>query len=164
MKHSIPSRQLVTLTIACVFSMPAAHAADTPEHPPTAIVAQQIADRLVAGHPDLLDVIFHVTPPGSADNVAIASHTDAERGLQSGEDDLGVITTGKPLVEVQKDGARIGVLVPLKDKSERTIGALGLMYAYRAGQSEHEFLHRSEEIRDQLAKDIPSREALFDKE
>jgi hypothetical protein len=161
MKHAIPSRPLLALSIACLFSMPAAHAADTPERAPTAAVAQQMVDKLVGQHPELLDVIFHVTPPGSVDNFAIASYTKTERGLKSGEDDLGVMTNGKPLVEVQKDGVRIGVLVPLKDMNKRTIGTLGLMYAYRAGQNEHEFLNRSEKIRDQLAKAIPSREALF---
>jgi hypothetical protein len=42
------------------FSLPAAHGADTPEHAPTAIVAQQMVDKLVGQHPELLDVIFHV--------------------------------------------------------------------------------------------------------
>jgi hypothetical protein len=59
-------------------------------------------------------------------------------------------------------GVRIGVLLPLKDNSHRTIGALRLMYPYQSGQKEQDFLQRSEVIRDQLAKKIPSVATLFE--
>jgi len=125
------------------------------------ISAQRLVSDLINTHPDMLDVIFHVTPANSSDNVAIAAYTAKERGEKSGDDDLAVMATGKPLVEVQKDGVRIGVLLPLKDRTGQTIGALGLMYAYHAGQDEKQFLQRSEMIRDQLAGRITSSTALF---
>jgi hypothetical protein len=144
----------VSLGVAAV----AGHSELQPANP---IYAQRLVTVVVNKHPDMLDLIFHVTPPNSSDNVAIAAYTAKERGAKSGEDDLGVISTGKPVVEVQKDGVRIGVLLPLKDGSAQTIGALGLMYDYHAGQDEQEFLRRSEKIRDELASRISSRAALF---
>ena len=138
-------------------------AAQEPQ-PSNPIFAQRLVERTIKAHRDMLDVIFHVTPPNSTDNIAIAAYTAKERGAKSGDDDLGVMTTGKPIVEVQKDGVRIGVLLPLKDRNGKIIGALGLMYKYHAGQKETDFLHRSEKIRDHFAKQIVSREALFEKE
>jgi ABC-type sugar transport system substrate-binding protein len=139
-------------------------AANEEPQPSNPIFAQRLVEKTIKAHRDMLDVIFHVTPPNSTDNMAIAAYTAKERGAKSGDDDLGVITTGKPVVEVQKDGVRIGVLLPLKDRSGSIIGALGLMYTYHAGQKEKDFLHRSEKIRNNLAKQIASREALFEKE
>jgi hypothetical protein len=139
-------------------------AAEQEPQPSNPIFAQRLVEKTIKAHRDMLDVIFHVTPPNSTDNIAIAAYTSKERGAKSGDDDLGVMKTGKPVVEVQKDGVRIGVLLPLKDRSGSTIGALGLMYTYHAGQKEKDFLQRSEKIRDGLAKQIASRDALFEKE
>lgn len=123
--------------------------------------AKALAEKTVKEQPDLLDAIFHVTPPGSDQNFAVAAHTPKEQGSPSGADDLSVITTGKPLVEVQKDGVRIGIVLPLHDRRQQTIGALGLMYVYHLGQDQTAFLARAEQTRDSLARDIPSRQSLF---
>ncbi len=160
MKFSIASSLCLSLAIACSLPVHAAQTSETSDQVPSKIFAQQIADNLVAEHRDLRDVIFHVTPPGSVDNVAIASFTTSERGRKSGPDDLGVIKTGKPLVEVQKDGVRIGVLLPLEDADRQVIGALGLVFSYRAGQDPYAFLLRAEKIRDQIASEIISVQAL----
>jgi len=159
--HTTHKLQLVLAFMAASLGVAAVYARHSEPQPPNPISAQRLVTELIDAHLDMLDVIFHVTPPNSSDNVAIAAYTAKERGAKSGEDDLGVIATGKPLVEVQKDGVSIGVLLPLKDGAEQTIGALGLMYEYRAGQDEQQFLRRSEKIRDQLASRIPSRAALF---
>lgn len=123
--------------------------------------AKELANRVVKEHPDMLDVIFHMTPPDATENFAVAAYTAKEQGLKSGEDDISVMKTRKPTVEVQKDGVRIGVLVPLHDRSSKTIGTLGLMYPYKTGEDEKKFLQVSEQIRDGLAKQIPSRSSLF---
>ncbi|MGF6574663.1 hypothetical protein ABH945_006791 [Paraburkholderia sp. GAS333] len=125
------------------------------------IYAQRVVDQIVASHPGITDVILHVTPPGQTENLAIASYSASERGKASGDDDLGVIRTGKSLVEVQKDGVRIGVLVPLMDNQKNTIGALGIVYAYHRGESEQTFVLQSMGIRNAIARHIKSRDALF---
>ena len=159
--HTTHKLRLTLIFMAASLGVAVVHARHSEPQPPNPIYAQRLVTEVINTNPDMLDVIFHVTPPNSNDNVAIAAYTAKERGAKSGEDDVGVIATGKPIVEVQRDGGSIGVLLPLKDEAAQTVGALGLMYDYRAGQDEQEFLRRSEMIRDQLASRIPSRAALF---
>jgi hypothetical protein len=124
--------------------------------------AQSLVEQVVHANPDMLDVLMHVTPPGQPQNIVVAAHLTAANGEASGDDDLGVMQTGKPIVEVQKDGVRIGVLVQMQDVAARPIGALGLMYPYHPGDDQNAVLRRSLAIRDQLAHEIPSRSALFE--
>ena len=127
----------------------------------TATPTQNLVEQVITANPDMLDVLFHVTPPGEARNIVIAAHLRHAIGELSGDDDLGVMNTGKPIVEVQKDGIRIGVLVPLHDRTGKSIGALGLMYPYHAGDDQMAILRRSIGIRDRLAAKIPTIGSLF---
>ena len=122
--------------------------------------AQTLADRTVAGNPGMIDTIIHVSPTDGAKNIVIAAHLRKANGEDSGEDDLGVMRTGAPLVEVQKDGVRVGVVVQLRDARKRPIGALGLMYRYTPGADVEAMVRRSFAVRDHLAAEIPSRDAL----
>ena len=149
-----------SLALILVLSTVSLHAATDWVTSP-APYAKALAEQTIDSQPDLLDAIFHVTPPGTNQNFAVAANTAKEQGSPSGADDLSVIASGKPLVEVQKDGVRMGVVLPLYDHGLNTIGALGLMYRYHPGDDQAGFLKRSQQIRDRLARDIPSREALF---
>jgi hypothetical protein len=71
-----------------------------------------------------------------------------------------VAATGAPLVEVQKDGVRLGILVQMRDAHGRAIGAIGLMWPYRPGDDVEGRVRRSFAIRDELAARIPSLAAL----
>ena len=154
-------RQFVLLCAVTLFATSANAALPAPNDAASSIYAQRLADQIAHNHVGIMDVIFHVTPPGKTKNIAIASHITGERGKPSGDDELGVIRTGKPLVEIQKDGVRIGVLVPLMDDHGNTIGALGIVYAYHRGQAEQPFLMRSMGIRNSIAKRISSEADLF---
>lgn len=122
--------------------------------------AQSLVDGIVATNPDMLDAIMHVSPTPDAPNIVIAAHLTKANGEASGDDDLGVMKTGAPLVEVQKDGVRLGILVQLRDARHRAIGALGLMYPYKPGDDVEAQVRRAFAIRDRLAAKIPSREML----
>lgn len=122
--------------------------------------AQALADGIVNHNPGMLDVIMHVSPAPDAKNIVIAAHLTKANGEDSGADDLGVMKTGAPLVEVQKDGVRLGILLQMRDARHRTIGAVGLMYAYKPGDDIEAVVRRSFAIRDALARQIPSRAAL----
>ncbi|EJU14755.1 hypothetical protein LH128_02049 [Sphingomonas sp. LH128] len=130
----------------------------TPAHAPkaTALVAHTMTR-----NPGLLDILLHVTPPGSNTNSVVAAHLPDDLGEISGDDDVGVARTGKPLVEVQKDGVRIGVLLQLRDARRRPIGAVGIMAPWHEGDSQKAALERAVRIRDEMARQIPSRAALF---
>lgn len=151
---------LKSMVVASFMLMPiaAAEANGTPVLYPK---AQALAEGVVTANPDMLDVLLHVTPPGKTKNIVVAAHLTAANGEDSGDDDIGVMKSGKPLVEVQKDGVRIGVLVQMQDNHHHAIGALGLMYPYHQGDDQKAVLARSYKIRDDLARQIPSRSALF---
>jgi len=105
---------------------------------PVKIYAQELVDRAVANHPDLLVVVMHVTPPKADWNVVIASNI-GRIGKPGDEDDLRVIATGKPNLEVGHGGKRYEVELVLRDVAGETLGALGLVWPYAAGQDKAPF-------------------------
>jgi hypothetical protein len=123
--------------------------------------AQELVDRTVAANPDLLVVVMHVTPPKSADNVVIASNI-GRIGKLGDEDDMRVINTGKPNLEVAHGGHRYEVELVLRDVAGETIGALGLVWPYRPGQDKAPFEAKAEKIRDGLARRILNAANLMD--
>jgi hypothetical protein len=128
---------------------------------PVKIYAQELVDRTAAKHPDLMVIVMHVTPPKAEGNVVIASNI-GRIGKPGDEDDLRVIATGKPNLEVGHGGARYEVELVLRDVAGETIGALGLVWPYKAGQDKAPFERKAEAIRDALAKRILSTANLMD--
>ena len=128
---------------------------------PVKLYAQELVDRTVAKNPDLLVAVMHVTPPGGADNVIIASNI-GRIGKLGDEDDMRVINTGKPNLEVAHGGNRYEVELVLRDVAGETIGALGLVWPYKAGQDKAPFEKKANQIRDGLAKRILNAANLMD--
>jgi len=128
---------------------------------PVKIYGQELIDRVVAKNPDLLVAVMHVTPPKSADNVIIASNI-GRIGKPGDEDDLRVINTGNPNLEVAHGGNRYEVELVLRDVAGETIGALGLVWPYKAGQDKAPFEKKAEQIRDGLARRILNVANLMD--
>jgi len=128
---------------------------------PVKVYAQELVDRTVAAHRDLMVVAMHVTPPKSAENVIVASNI-GRIGKVADEDDLRVINTGKPNLEEAHGGTRYEVELVLRDAQGETIGALGLVWPYRAGQDKKAFDRRAEAIRDDLARHILNAANLMD--
>jgi hypothetical protein len=112
---------------------------------PLKIYGQELVDRTVAENPDLLVVVMHVTPPKAAGNITIASN-------------IGRI--GKPGDE--DGGERYEVELAMRDVSGATIGALGLVWPYKAGQDKAAFASRAQAIRDALARRILNTANLMD--
>ncbi len=131
--------------------------------------AQKLVDEAVKNHPDLLVIAMHVTPPGGRDNVIIASRFAVKGGSpqiqrigkKADEDDLRVIKTGKPNLEINKAGDRFEVEMPLQDSAGKTIGALSTVFAYMKGDNVSDFEKRGLRIQNELRKKIPSLESLF---
>ena len=123
--------------------------------------AQELVDRTVASNPDLLVVMMHVTPPKAKDNVIIASNI-GRIGKLADEDDMRVIDTGKANLEVAQGGKRFEVELVLRDVVGDTVGALGLVWPYRAGEDKAPFERKAEKIRDALAKRILNAANLMD--
>jgi len=75
---------------------------------------------------------------------------------------MGVINTGKPVLEVNEAGNRFEVELVMLDSAGRNIGAVSSVFAYQPSV-DREALHRQgEQIRDELRQQIPSLGNLFD--
>jgi len=68
MKPRIFVLLLTTLGLSAAMTLP------TSAQTPSKLYAQQLVDKAVARHPDVVVLVMHVTPPNSADNVIIASN------------------------------------------------------------------------------------------
>jgi len=128
---------------------------------PVKIYAQELVDLTVGQNPDLLVVVMHVTPPKSPNNVIIASNI-GRIGKAGDEDDMRVINTGKPNLEVAHGGQRYEVELVLRDAAGETIGALGLIWPHKPGQDKAPFEKKAETIRDALARRILNAANLMD--
>jgi hypothetical protein len=117
---------------------------------PEKIYAQELVNQTVAKYPDLLVVAMHVTPPKGSQNVIIASNIG-----RIGKKDKKVINTGETLAKVNKNGDRFEVELPLHDASSKPIGALAIVFPYKAGDDASQFETRAKLIRDELAQQIP---------
>ena len=121
--------------------------------------AQKLVDAAMAKHPELLILMMHVTPPSGKDNIILASSI-GRHGKKADEDDMRVIETGKPNLEVNATGRRFEVELVLLDQAGKNIGALGTVFAYKDGDDKSKLQKQAELIRDELRKQIPSIEKL----
>lgn len=124
------------------------------------IYAQKLVDETLAKHKDVVVMAMHVTPPGKTENVIIASNI-GRIGKKADEDDMRVIQTGKPNLEVNKKGDRFEVELVLQDQSGKTIGAVGIVFMYEKGK-EAEFQKKAEETRDEMKQKTPTIAKLFE--
>lgn len=124
------------------------------------IYAQKLLDEALAKHKNVVIMAFHVTPPGKTDNVIIASNI-GRIGKKADEDDMRVIETGKPNLEINKKGNHYEVELVLQDQSGKTIGAVGIVFNYEKGK-EDEFKENAELIRDEMKEQTPSLAKLFE--
>ena len=124
------------------------------------IFAQKLLDETLAKHKNVVIMAMHVTPPGQTDNVIIASNI-GRIGKKADEDDMRVIETGKPNLEVNKKGDHFEVELTLQDQSGKTIGAVGIVFNYEKGK-EAEFQKNAEQIRDEMKQKTPTIAKLFE--
>ena len=120
---------------------------------PSKIYAQQLVDQTLAAHPDIAIMAMHATPPKQTDNVIIASNI-GRIGKKADSDDMGVVNTGKPAMAVNKEGDHFEVELPLQDVTHDTVGAVSIVYPYKAGDDKAALAKRAEAVRDQLRRKI----------
>jgi hypothetical protein len=122
--------------------------------------AQKLVDNLFEKRKDIVSLGIHVTPPGGSDNVIIASNVKSKLGKKSSEPDMLVMTSGNPFVQQKPDNV-YDIVLPLYDRSGKTIGIVGMNLRCKAGESEASALVRARSIVDGLKKQIPSEAKLF---
>jgi len=120
---------------------------------PVKSYGQELVDRVVARTPGLLVVAMHAPAPNAPGYPIVASNI-GRYGKPADEDDMRVIETEKSNLEVAHGGTRFEVELVLRDVTGGNIGALGLVFAYKAGDSRPALEKKAIEIREALAKRI----------
>lgn len=152
----------------------AASAAEAPKKnwtpPPYKIYAQALSDRTMAAHPELLSVTFHGVPPGAPPETwTMYAGSYPERiGNPDDPDDIDVSKKGITILDPRwhrtKDTVKkYVVLEPLRDKTGENIGLI--VYAFKTDNpaaGERGLTMKAMDMRDELARDIPSYAALFE--
>ncbi len=138
--------------------------------PQKKIYGQQLVDETMKKHPELLSVTLHGTPPGEKDIYTMFAGSFPERiGNPDDPDDIDVIKKGITILDprwkrVKDTDKKFVVLMPMQDAKGENVGLV--VYAFKnppkpAGLEEH-YLKESMKLRNALAKQIPSYNALFD--
>jgi hypothetical protein len=119
--------------------------------------AQELVNKALARHPEVLLLAIHATPPGHG-NVIVASNFD-RIGKRGDEDDMRCIRTGKPNLEV--NGPHFEDEVALKDASGETIGAIGVVFNYKPGEDKAPLIRTANEIEHEMSHVIQTPHGLF---
>ena len=138
--------------------------------PAQKIYGQQLSDETMKKHPELLSITLHGVPPGMEKVYTMFAGSFPERiGNPDDLDDIDVIVKGITILDprwkrVKDVDKKFVVLMPMKDAKGENVGLV--VYAFKNpakpdGMEEH-YLKESEKLRDDLAKRIPSYNALFD--
>ncbi|MDQ2834515.1 MAG: hypothetical protein M3Y50_12360 [Acidobacteriota bacterium] len=128
-----------------------------PTYTKAAPMAQQLVDEALAKHPEVILIAIHAAPPGHK-NLIVASNF-GRIGKIGDEDDMRCIHTGKSNLEV--NGPHFEDEVAMKDKEGKTIGALGVVFNYKAGDDKEALIRIADQIRDEMQFRIPDEEGLF---
>jgi hypothetical protein len=128
---------------------------------PVKSYGQELVDQVITRDPGLLVIVFHASPFGTSDYPIVASNI-GRIGKVADEDDMRVITTEKTNLEVAHGGSRFEVELVLRDVTGTDIGALGLVFPYKAGDDKGALEKRAVGIRDWLARRILDAASLAD--
>lgn len=148
-------KNIVFAALATALALPAS-AQSSPR-----IYAQELIDKTLAQHPEVLELSMHVTPPKSFNNVIIASNHSLI-GQKSDANDLAVINTGLSRSNVHADGKRFESKIALQDVSGDTIGAVSVVFPYVMGQDVDALQKSAENIRDGLRRQVINAANLLD--
>ena len=138
--------------------------------PAQKIYGQKLVDEDMKKHPELLSITLHGVPPGEKDVYTMFAGSFPERiGNPDDADDIDVIKKGITILDPRwkrtKDvDKKFVVLMPMQDAKGENVGLV--VYAFKnppkmSGMEEH-YLKESMKLRHDLAKRIPSYNALFD--
>ena len=129
------------------------------------LYAQELVDRTLARHPELLDVELHAARPGATESTIVAGKRPARIGRKTRDSEVEVARSGVGFVEINKTGdANVEVQIPLLDAAGRTLGSVEVKFPYPTGSGlDTDQLQRAAEIvRDELARQIPQLASLFE--
>lgn len=158
MKTSIRFILLAVLTLGST----ALHAADNKYGlaADNRIRAQTLVTEIMAANPELLTAGMHCVPPGGQAQTIIASTLNVI-GKPSDPPDVDVGTHGETIISPNLKIPKLGIMLPLRDRAGKEIGALALAFKFPAGADQVACFAKAKAIRDQVAKKIPALSDLF---
>lgn len=134
------------------------------------IYAQELADKILREHPELISVTLQGTPPGADKGVhtMFAGSFPERIGNACDPDDIEVIIKGITILDprwkrTNDPVKKFVTLTPLRDAQGENIGLLVLAYKNDGAnaKTDDEFYAASMKLRKEIQQDIPSFAALF---
>lgn len=123
--------------------------------------AQKLVDQTLAKHKDVIIMAMHVAKAEGEDHKIIADNL-GRIGKAADEDDIRVVRTGKPNLEVNTAGDRFEVELPVRDVKGNILGACGIVFNYKKGDDKQALRKKAEAIGKEMQKQIASRAKLFE--
>lgn len=121
------------------------------------IYAQQLVNEIMAANPGLVAAGLHCVPAGGDKQAIIASTLNVIGKPSDPEDVLHGATTIVPSPKAPK----LGVMLPLHDRTGKEIGSLALQFKYQPGDDQVKCFAAATAIRDGVARQIPALADLF---
>ncbi|WP_018971933.1 hypothetical protein [Rudaea cellulosilytica] len=127
---------------------------------PMSTLARKLVDEALDANKDVLIIAMHAAAPIKAEYPIVASNI-GRIGKPADEDDMGVIKSGKPKLELNESGDRFESLGVLHDTGGKVIGAVGVVFPYKKGDDQQVMHLRAEKIRAAMAAQIARADALL---
>jgi hypothetical protein len=124
------------------------------------IQAQALVNDLMARYPHLVTAGIHAVPPGGNSQKIIASTLNVI-GKPSDPEDVDVGARGCTQLVPNVKLGKFGVMLPLRDRAGRDIGALALAFKYRDGDDQVQLFAEATAIRNAIAPQIRALADLF---
>ncbi len=123
--------------------------------------AQYLVTSAMSAHPELQKMGLHVVRPGERDDIIVACSVPTKIGKKSSPPDLKVEEFGKPAVKTVAEGSFYDLAFPMEDASKHVIGLIVMEMRFSGASGEDDALLKGEAIRNEIARQLPSRGALF---
>jgi hypothetical protein len=126
-------------------------------------MAQKLTLETKSRHPEITKLGIHATPPSMSDNAIIGSEVPSKIGKKSSGKDMEKVKQGKPSVErIEKDGI-YDLFLPLSDAKGRDVGQgfVVMEVPFKNASNQEAALKIGEQIRNEIQRQIPSRDALY---
>lgn len=114
--------------------------------------AQELVDRVVAKHPDLVRLTIHAVPTGEESSKIIACNIKEKIGKPSDPEDLEAMKTGE--IVTLMEGDNLDVTAPIRDKGGKPIAATGITLRVSKGETESAVIDKAKSIADELTMAI----------
>jgi len=153
--HALRSAMVLSIAVAAgtLLAMTGtAHAAAN--HP---IFAQTLVERILAMHKEATEIGISVATSHGCRSIASSDPGDVGERCEHG--DIAVIRTRKPLAQKESDG--FDVTVPLRDAAGDFVGAVGIEFALKPGQTTAGVIAQARAVAKEMASQIHSKANLY---